>query len=92
MALIRIEPKKDSSSDLYYVEIFYPADAEQVRDDRATVQDGGGGRERRHRHHREPCQQSAVGKVRRIWRDGRAITPDFSSLRGANATKQSSSL
>jgi hypothetical protein len=29
MALIRIEPKKDSSSDLYYVEIFHPADAEQ---------------------------------------------------------------
>ena len=29
MALIRIEPKKDFSSDLYYVEIFYPADAEQ---------------------------------------------------------------
>jgi hypothetical protein len=29
MALIRIEPKKDAASDLYYVEIFHPADAEQ---------------------------------------------------------------
>jgi hypothetical protein len=29
MALIRIEPKKDPSTDLYCVEIFYPAEAEQ---------------------------------------------------------------
>jgi hypothetical protein len=27
MALIRIEPKKDPSGDLYYLEIFHPADA-----------------------------------------------------------------
>jgi hypothetical protein len=29
MALIRIEPRKDASSDLYYLEIFHPADASQ---------------------------------------------------------------
>jgi hypothetical protein len=29
MATIRIEPKLDASSGLYYVEIFHPADAEQ---------------------------------------------------------------
>ena len=29
MALIRIEPKKDAVSGLYYVEIFNPADSEQ---------------------------------------------------------------
>jgi hypothetical protein len=29
MALIRIEPKLDASSGLYYVEIFHPAEAEQ---------------------------------------------------------------
>ena len=29
MALMRIEPKKDSASDLFYLEIFYPADAAQ---------------------------------------------------------------
>jgi hypothetical protein len=29
MALIRIEPRKDPLSNLYYVEIFHPADAEQ---------------------------------------------------------------
>ena len=29
MALIRIEPKRDPASDLYYVEIFHPPDAEE---------------------------------------------------------------
>ena len=29
MALIRIEPKKDAASGLYYVEIFNPAESEQ---------------------------------------------------------------
>lgn len=29
MPLIRIEPKKDRSTDLYYLEIYYPADAQQ---------------------------------------------------------------
>ena len=29
MALIRIEPRKDPSTDLYYVEIFNPAESEQ---------------------------------------------------------------
>jgi hypothetical protein len=29
MAMIRIEPKLDASSGLYYVEIFHPAEAEQ---------------------------------------------------------------
>ena len=29
MAVIRIEPKLDASSGLYYVEIFHPAEAEQ---------------------------------------------------------------
>ena len=29
MALIRIEPKLDTASGLYYVEIFHPAEAEQ---------------------------------------------------------------
>jgi hypothetical protein len=29
MALIRIEPKLDAASGLYYVEIYHPADAEQ---------------------------------------------------------------
>ena len=29
MALIRIEPKKDPSAGLYYVEIFHPADSAQ---------------------------------------------------------------
>ena len=29
MALIRIEPVRDESSDLYYVAIYHPADAEQ---------------------------------------------------------------
>ena len=29
MALIRIEPKKASSADLYYVEIFCPAESSQ---------------------------------------------------------------
>jgi hypothetical protein len=29
MALIRIEPKKDPATDLYYLEIFHPADSEQ---------------------------------------------------------------
>jgi len=29
MAVIRIEPKRDPSTDLYYVEIFHPAEAEQ---------------------------------------------------------------
>jgi len=29
MALIRIEPRKDPSTDLYYVEIFHPAESEQ---------------------------------------------------------------
>jgi hypothetical protein len=29
MATIRIEPKLDASSGLYYVEIFHPAEAEQ---------------------------------------------------------------
>jgi hypothetical protein len=29
MALIRIEPKLDAPSGLYYVEIFHPAEAEQ---------------------------------------------------------------
>jgi hypothetical protein len=29
MALIRIEPVKDESRDLYYVAIYHPADAEQ---------------------------------------------------------------
>jgi hypothetical protein len=29
MALMRIEPKKDGASDLFYLEIFYPADAAQ---------------------------------------------------------------
>lgn len=27
MPLMRIEPKKDAATDLYYLEIFYPADA-----------------------------------------------------------------
>ena len=29
MALIRIEPKRDTSVDLYYVEIYHPADSAQ---------------------------------------------------------------
>lgn len=29
MALIRIEPKQDTASGLYYVEIFHPQDADQ---------------------------------------------------------------
>jgi hypothetical protein len=29
MAMIRIEPKRDPSTALYYVEIFHPAEAEQ---------------------------------------------------------------
>ena len=29
MALIRIEPRKDLSSDLYYLEIFHPAESAQ---------------------------------------------------------------
>ena len=29
MSLLRIEPKKDSASDLFYLEIFYPADSAQ---------------------------------------------------------------
>ncbi len=29
MALIRIEPKRDASCGLYYVEIFHPAEADQ---------------------------------------------------------------
>ena len=29
MALVRLEPKRDASSDLYYLEIFHPADAPQ---------------------------------------------------------------
>ncbi|MGE4165556.1 MAG: hypothetical protein AB7E67_06185 [Xanthobacteraceae bacterium] len=29
MALIRLEPKKDPATDLYYLEIYHPADAEQ---------------------------------------------------------------
>jgi len=29
MALIRIEPRKDPSSDLYYLEIFHPAEFAQ---------------------------------------------------------------
>jgi hypothetical protein len=29
MALIRIEPRKDASSDLYYLEIFHPAESAQ---------------------------------------------------------------
>jgi hypothetical protein len=29
MALIRIEPRKDPSSDLYYLEIFHPAESAQ---------------------------------------------------------------
>lgn len=29
MALIRIEPKQDASSGLYYVEIFHPAESDQ---------------------------------------------------------------
>ena len=29
MALIRIEPKRDLSADLYYVEIYHPADSAQ---------------------------------------------------------------
>ena len=29
MALIRIEPKKDPSTDLYYLEILHPAESEQ---------------------------------------------------------------
>ena len=29
MALIRIEPKKDEAADLYYLEIFHPAEAAQ---------------------------------------------------------------
>jgi hypothetical protein len=29
MALIRIEPKRDPSADLYYVEIYHPADSAQ---------------------------------------------------------------
>jgi hypothetical protein len=29
MAVIRIEPKKEPASGLYYIEIFHPADAEQ---------------------------------------------------------------
>jgi hypothetical protein len=29
MALIRIEPKRDASADLYYVEIYHPADSAQ---------------------------------------------------------------
>ena len=29
MALMRIEPRKDAATDLYYLEIFYPADAAQ---------------------------------------------------------------
>ncbi|MBI1203337.1 MAG: hypothetical protein GC182_12565 [Rhodopseudomonas sp.] len=29
MPLIRIEPKKDRATDLYYLEIFHPADAQQ---------------------------------------------------------------
>ena len=29
MAVIRIEPKKDASTDLYFLEIFHPAESEQ---------------------------------------------------------------
>jgi hypothetical protein len=29
MALIRIEPKEDPATNLYYLEIFHPADSEQ---------------------------------------------------------------
>jgi hypothetical protein len=29
MALIRIEPRKDASSDLYYLEIYHPAESAQ---------------------------------------------------------------
>ena len=29
MALIRIEPKKDASAGLYYLEIFHPAESDQ---------------------------------------------------------------
>jgi hypothetical protein len=29
MALIRLEPRKDAASGLYYVEIYHPADSEQ---------------------------------------------------------------
>jgi hypothetical protein len=29
MALIRLEPRKDNASGLYYVEIYHPADSEQ---------------------------------------------------------------
>jgi hypothetical protein len=29
MALIRIEPKEDPSTNLYYLEIFHPAESEQ---------------------------------------------------------------
>ena len=29
MALIRIEPRKDPSTDLYYLEIFHPAESAQ---------------------------------------------------------------
>ncbi|HEX2655161.1 MAG TPA: hypothetical protein VHN11_16120 [Xanthobacteraceae bacterium] len=29
MALIRLEPRKDPSTDLYYIEIYHPADSQQ---------------------------------------------------------------
>jgi len=29
VAVIRIEPKKDASTDLYFLEIFHPAESEQ---------------------------------------------------------------
>jgi hypothetical protein len=29
MTLVRLEPKKDHSTDLYYLEIYHPADAQQ---------------------------------------------------------------
>jgi hypothetical protein len=29
MALLRLDPKKDASTGLYYLEIYYPADSEQ---------------------------------------------------------------
>jgi hypothetical protein len=29
MTLVRVEPKKDRASDLYYLEIYHPADSQQ---------------------------------------------------------------
>jgi hypothetical protein len=64
MALIRIEPKKDPASDLYYVEIFHPARIRAaVRDHRAALQNGRRRGERHHRHYRDPRQQPAEGRV-----------------------------